>query len=253
MVNPLKLLHAAILPCLFFINAGQAVGAPPETGGNPGATECVVVLHGLARTSRSMNKMAEALIRAGFRVVNLDYPSREKSVEAIAAEDLARAVQRCEQAGAQRIHFVTHSLGGIVVRQALSKKKPANLGRVVMLSPPNKGSFVAEKLKSWRLYDWLYGPAGQELGTGEDSLPNRLGPVDYGVGVITGTRHAFFDAWFAALIPAANDGKVSVAEARVAGMADFLVVPETHPFIMNSDRVIQETVYFLRHGTFRAW
>jgi pimeloyl-ACP methyl ester carboxylesterase len=197
-----------------------------------------------------MNKMATALIQAGFRVVNLDYPSREKSIEAIAAEDLARAVQRCERAGAQRIHFVTHSLGGIVVRQALSQKKPANLGRVVMLSPPNRGSFVAEKLKNWRLYRWLYGPAGQELGTGEDSLPNRLGPVDYEVGVITGSRHVFFDAWFAALIPAENDGKVSVAEAGVAGMADFLVVPETHPFIMNADRVIQQTIFFLRHGKF---
>lgn len=250
MVNPVKLLLLVLLPGLFFANAGQAMDSQPEVRGGPGTTECVVVLHGLARTSRSMNRMAAALTRAGFRVVNLDYPSREKTIEAIAAEDLPRGVGACEQAGARRIHFVTHSLGGIVVRQALSRQKPANLGRVVMLSPPNRGSFVAEKLKSWWLYRWLNGPAGQELGTGTDSLPSRLGPVDYEVGVITGNRHAFFDAWFASFTPAENDGKVSVKEARVAGMTDFLVVPASHPFIMNADRVIRETIYFLRHGKF---
>ncbi len=242
---------AAILPGLFFVTSGHAAGVPPEILGKPDATACVVVLHGLARTGRSMHKMAQALAGAGFRVVNVDYPSRKKPIEAIAAQELAQGLRRCAQAGAQRIHCVTHSLGGIVVRQALSQKKPPNLGRVVMLSPPNRGSFLAEKLKNWWFYKWLHGPAGQELGTGAHSLPNRLGPVDYEVGVITGNRHAFFDTWFASLIPEENDGKVSVEEARVAGMTDFLVVPESHPFIMNSDQVIAQTIYFLRHGKFR--
>ncbi|NOQ46058.1 MAG: alpha/beta hydrolase, partial [Desulfobulbaceae bacterium] len=182
--------------------------------------------------------------------VNLDYPSRRKPIEEIASRHLPEGIKLCEQAGASQIHFVTHSLGGIVVRLAFEKSRPENLGRVIMLSPPNKGSVVADKLKSWGLYKWLYGPAGQSLGTEADSLPNRLGPVDYSVGVITGNRHSFFDAWFASFIPGENDGKVSVEGTRVDGMADFLVVPETHPFIMNADRVIEETIYFLRHGTF---
>ncbi len=236
--------------CMFFMNSACAVTRQPEIRGNRDATECVVLLHGLARTYRSMNTMEKALIQAGYQTVNLDYPSRAKSIEEIAAEELVKGVNLCEQTGTKQIHFVTHSLGGIVVRLAMSKQRPENLGRVVMLSPPNKGSFVADKLKSWWFYKWLNGPAGQELGTGDESLPNRLGPADYPVGIITGNQHAFFDAWFASFIPEENDGKVSVEDAGIEGMADFLVVPETHPFIMNADRVIEETIHFLRQGTF---
>jgi len=250
-VSPLARVAAALLPGLLFVLPAYGAGPPLEILGKPDAAECVVVLHGLARTSRSMHKMARALATAGYRVVNVDYPSREKTVEAIAAQELALALRTCERNGARRVHFVTHSLGGIVVRQALSRQKPTNLGRVVMLSPPNRGSFLADKLGDWWLYRWLNGPAGQELGTGADSLPNRLGPVDYEVGVITGNRHAFFDTLFAAMIPKENDGKVSVDEARLDGMADFLVVPASHPFIMNAERVIAQTLYFLRHGRFR--
>ena len=250
MVSLAKTLLSVLLPCLLLMNSACTMNSQPEIRGNPGAIECVVLLHGLARTNNSMNMMEKALIRAGFQTVNLDYPSRVKPIENIAEEEFAQGIQLCQQAGAQKIHFVTHSLGGIVVRYAMARQKLKNLGRVVMLSPPNKGSFVTDNLKNWWLYKWLNGPAGQDLGTEEDSLPNRLGPVDYEVGIITGNRHWFFDAWFASYSPGEHDGKVSVEGARVEGMADFLVVPETHPFIMNADKVIEETIHFLRHGTF---
>ncbi len=250
MVSLARILLSVLLPCLLLLNSPCVMISQPEIRGNPNATECVVLLHGLARTYNSMNTMEKALIRAGYQTVNLDYPSRKKTVEIIAEEEFAQGIQLCEQAGARKIHFVTHSLGGIIVRHALACQKLKNLGRVVMLSPPNKGSFVTDKLKNWWLYKWLNGPAGQDLGTEDDSLPNRLGPVDYEVGIITGNRHWFFDAWFASYSPGEHDGKVSVEGARVEGMADFLVVPETHPFIMNADRVIEETIYFLRQGRF---
>jgi len=232
------------------MNCGCTMTSQPEIRGNREATECVVLLHGLARTASSMNPMERALIEAGYKTVNLDYPSRKKTIAEIAAEDLVQGVQLCQQEGVKRIHFVTHSLGAIVVRLAMTRQRPKNLGRVVMLSPPNKGSFIADKLTSWWLYRWFNGPAGQELSTDDRSLPNRLGPVDYPVGVITGNRHVFFDAWFASFTPDENDGKVSVNDARLDGMADFLVVPETHPFIMNAERVHKETIHFLRQGKF---
>jgi hypothetical protein len=119
-----------------------------------------------------------------------------------------------------------------------------------MLSPPNRGSEVTDNLRDNPLYRWLNGPAGQQLGTGPGDLPGRLGPVDYPVGVITGNRHSFFDAWLATLIPGEDDGKVAVERAKVAGMTDFLVVPYTHPFIMEKKEVIAQTLYFLRHGRF---
>ncbi len=239
-----------LLFTLLVINSACAIHKPPELTGNQEATECVILLHGLARTNSSMNGMKEALVNAGYKTVNLDYPSRTKTIERIAAEEFVEAVNICEQAGAAQIHFVTHSLGGIILRQALTKKKPENLGRVVMLSPPNQGSAIATKLKNWGPYSWMNGPAGQALAAGTDSLPSRLGPVDYPVGVITGNRHALFDAWFASIIPGEDDGKVSVQEARVDGMADFLVLPKSHPFIMNADKVMAQTIHFLRYGRF---
>ena len=222
----------------------------PEIGSPQAGGECVVLLHGMARTCSAMQTMEKALQQAGYQTVNLDYSSREKSLEDIAALDFVRGIRLCKENGATKIHFVTHSLGGIIVRFALRKEKPDHLGRVVMLAPPNKGSFVTDKIQHWWLYRWLNGSAGQELSTAPDSLPNRLGPVDYPVGVIAGTRHAWFDAWFASLTSEENDGKVSVNSTRVEGMTDFLVVPETHSFIMNSDRVINETIHFLRQGRF---
>jgi hypothetical protein len=212
--------------------------------------ECVILLHGLGRTYLSMNSMQSALTAAGYYTVNVDYPATEESIEAIAASFVPPAVHQCRQSGGSRIHFVSHSLGGIVVRQALAGGKPAELGRVVMLSPPSQGSVLVDIMQDWPLFIWLNGEAGQQLSTAENSLPNRLGAVNYPVGVITGDRHAFFDAWLAALIPGKDDGKVSVKNAALEGMADFLVVDKSHPFIMNSDRVQAETVYFLKHGHF---
>jgi len=250
MVNVKNAVPVVLLLCLLLMNFSCSAHSNPEIKGVQNATECVVILHGLARTYNSMAAMENALVQAGYKTVNLDYPSRKKSVEEVAAEELREGIQLCNQAGAEKIHFVTHSLGGIVVRKAMTNERPENLGRVVMLSPPNQGSHVADKLKNWCFYKWFYGPAGQDMGTEDDSLPNRLGPVDYPVGIITGNRHSFFDAWFASFIPGEHDGKVSVEGARVDGMADFLVVPESHPFIMDADRVIEETILFLRQGTF---
>ncbi len=213
--------------------------------------ECVVLLHGLSRTYRSMNRMQETLTDTGYHTVSLDYPSTKKNIESIAGEDFPPAVDKCREFNPEVIHFVTHSLGGIVVRKAFRKNRPENLGRVVMLSPPNRGSAVADKLKDWWFYIWLNGPAGIELSIAEDSVPNQLGGVDYPVGVIAGDRYAFFDAWFAFLIAGRDDGKVSVERTKVDGMSDFLVVHESHPFIMNSGYVMAETIHFLSHGHFK--
>ncbi len=216
----------------------------------PKIKECVVLLHGLGRTSDSMNEFQEALFNEGYATANLDYPSREKTIEAIALEDFPRGVAECQKYEPEVIHFVTHSLGGIVLRKAISDTRPDLLGRVVMLSPPNKGSHIVDALGDWWLYKWLIGPAGQQLSTHETSIPNLLGSVDYPVGVITGNQHAFFDAWFASFIPGKDDGKVSIENAQVDGMDDFLVVNEAHPYIMKSKYVQRQTIHFLKNGLF---
>ncbi len=212
------------------------------------APEEVILLHGLCRTTRSMARMERALTEAGYRVQNVSYPSRTASVQKLADDAIGKAVGDCQRDGATKIDFVTHSLGGILVRSYLARHSIPSLGRVVMLAPPNQGSEVADKLGWLFLYKWINGPAGIELGTDTNSTPNQLGPADFPVGVIAGDRSI---NWInSLLIPGRDDGKVSVERTRLAGMSDHIVVHTAHPFIMRNREVIRQTIQFLRAGSF---
>ena len=213
------------------------------------AAECVVLLHGLARTSTSMNKMQRELEGAGFLTANIDYPSREYTVEKLADIAVADGLEACRaNDGIEKIHFVTHSLGGILVRQYLSTNEIAELGRVVMMGPPNQGSAAVDELIGVPGFDWLNGPAGRQLGKGEDSVPMRLGPADFELGVIAGNRT--IDPVTSAVLENPDDGRVSVDDTRLDGMADFVVVEHSHAFMMRMRRPIELTIEFLRSGQF---
>jgi triacylglycerol lipase len=212
------------------------------------APEEVILLHGLCRTSRSMAKMERALTNAGYQVQNVDYPSRTASVQRLADDVIGEAVGDCQRDGVTKIDFVTHSLGGILVRSYLTRHSVPSLGRVVMLAPPNQGSEVVDKLGWLFLFKWINGPAGNELGTGTNSTPNRLGPVNYPVGIIAGDRSI---NWInSLLIPGRDDGKVSVERTKLAGMTDHIVIHTAHPFIMRNREAIRQTIQFLRTGGF---
>ena len=213
-----------------------------------GALDEVILLHGLCRTSRSMDKMASALANAGFKVRNVDYPSRNAPIQKLADDAIGQAVAGCESNGSVKLDFVTHSLGGILVRSYLARHSIPNLGRVVMLAPPNQGSEVVDKLGGWSLFKWINGFAGNQLGTDSNSLPNRLGPAHFPLGIIAGDRSI---NWInSLLIPGPDDGKVSLERAKLAGMSDFLVIHAAHPFIMRNREAIRQTIHFLRIGSF---
>jgi hypothetical protein len=213
-----------------------------------GAQEEVILLHGLCRTSRSMVTMERALTDAGYKVRNADYPSLSAPIEKLAEDAIGKAVSDCQRDGATKIDFVTHSLGGILVRSYLACHTIPSLGRVVMLAPPNQGSEIVDKLGWLFLFKWLNGPAGNELGTDKNSTPNRLGPANFHVGIIAGDRSI---NWInSLLIPGRDDGKVSVERTKLAGMTDYVVIHATHPFIMKNCEVIRQTIQFLRTGNF---
>ena len=213
------------------------------------AAECVVLLHGLARTSASMETMAEALDAAGFVAVNIDYPSREHPIEVLAPLAVGEGLLQCQQAGAtDRAHFVTHSLGGILVRKYLKNQEIENLGRVVMLGPPNQGSKAVDEFRDVPGFDWVNGPAGRQLGKGPESVPLALGPAEFELGVIAGTRT--IDPVTSAVLDDPDDGRVSVADTRLAGMDDFVVVEHSHAFMMRLELPIELTIRFLRSGKF---
>jgi triacylglycerol lipase len=214
----------------------------------PARADCVVLLHGLARSEYSMLLIQETLEYHGYRVVNDSYPSESAPIEDL-VRHVGRAVARC---GGERTHFVTHSLGGILARIWLQSQQPLEMGRVVMLAPPNHGTEIVDRLAAQEflpgLLDLVTGPAARELGTGAGSVPAGLGPVRFELGVIAGNRA--INPLGPILIEGENDGTVSVDSTRVAGMRDHIVLPTTHTLMMGNPIVLAEILEFLRYGAF---
>ena len=218
-------------------------------GGVAAAKDCVVLLHGLARTASSMSKMEEALQVEGYATANVDYPSRDYEIAELADIAVEEGLAMCRaNDGIEKIHFVTHSLGGILLRQYLSTASIAELGRVVMLGPPNQGSRASDDMQGVPGFDWLNGPAGYQLGKGENSVPLALGPAEFELGIIAGNRT--IDPITSAILDNPDDGRVSVEDTKVDGMDDFVVVEHSHAFMMRMRRPIELTKAFLQNGSF---
>ncbi len=215
------------------------------------AEECVILLHGLVRTSNSMNKIERALAKEGYDVINIAYPSRKATIEELAQQAVPEGIAYCRSNDASSINFVSHSLGGILIREYLSHGDVPELARVVMLAPPNQGTEIAEgffaKLPGFNL---LNGPAGRQLGTSEESVPRKLGPVSFELGVIAGTRST--NPLLSAFLPDKDDGKVTVLNTRIEGMCGFVVMPVTHSLMMRNKKVINQVKSFLKAGRFEG-
>lgn len=207
-------------------------------------------MHGLARTSSSMESMAENLVANDFKVANVNYPSRKHPIEVLSALALTAGLDACNETNDESVYVVTHSLGGILIRDYLSRQDVPNLKRIVMLAPPNHGSAVVDHLKDLPGFMWLNGPAGAQLGTDENSVPLKLGAINKDTAVIAGTRT--INLYLSTLLENPDDGKVSVASARLEGMCAMLILPVSHPFIMKNQEVIAQTINYLKRGRFTA-
>jgi pimeloyl-ACP methyl ester carboxylesterase len=208
----------------------------------------VVLLHGISRTARSFRKMQTALEGRGFVTLNQDYASRRKALEAL-AEDIHPAIQRFADGIDGSVHFVGHSMGGLLARVYIARYQPKRLGRVVMLGTPNSGSEIADRLKNFGVYRAFFGPAGQQLGTQRDAAIEALfAPVDYPVGIIAGDRSIY--PITSAFLPKPHDGRVSVENTRLDGMADHIVIRTSHPWLVRHSVAIAQTIAFLKAGKF---
>jgi pimeloyl-ACP methyl ester carboxylesterase len=204
----------------------------------------VLLLHAIARSPASMTKLERAIAAAGFETLNVRYPSRKLPLEAL-AEEVRRTAGNFIERNDGPLHIVTHSMGGLVARTLIAQNRPASLGRVVMLGPPNQGSEVADLLVRTWLYRRIYGPAGLQLTTHNVMHPTQ---ADFTLGVIAADRTIDPLCWF--LIPGPNDGKVSVARTKIDGMTDHTTVHATHTLMARNNEVLRQTIHFLRHGRF---
>lgn len=227
-----------------FANAATPNSAPPS--------ETVILLHGVGLRSWAMTRVALSLEKAGYRVINVTYPSRSLTLEKLGGEWLPALLREKNLTEVHRLHFVTHSMGGIVLRVWLRERgAPSNLGRIVMLAPPNAGSEVADRLEKFPPFRWLTGINGPRLGTRAESLPIALGPWPAGageLGIIAGDRslNPLFSGW----LVGPDDGKVSVARARLDGAADFLVLHHSHTWLQWNGNTIAHIRTFLATGRF---
>jgi len=219
--------------------------------------ETVVLLHGLGLGGWAMARLGHALTRDGYHVVNLTYPSRHVPLETLARDWLPAQLRAHHTEIAPRLHVVTHSMGGILVRTWLDEQRragtafPANLGRSVMIAPPNAGSAIAEKLKNFPPFRWFTGVNGQRLGTSPTSLPNTLGPwpdTAGPLGIIAGDRslNPLFSAW----LTGPDDGKVSVASTHLTGQTAHRVLPHSHTWLQWRADTARTVSTFLHTGRF---
>jgi pimeloyl-ACP methyl ester carboxylesterase len=212
----------------------------------------VIVLHGIGHSRWNMYWVERALRKDGFEVINITYPSLRHDLNTLTAFLQGRLEKLGVWSRTGKIHFVTHSMGGLLTRHYLDIYRasiPADrLGRIVMLAPPHGGSEIADFLRDFPPYKWSFGPAGQELTTAAQRL-NTARPY-YDLGIIAGTRKwPYFIANF--IIPGEHDGRVSVERTKLDGMKDHLTLPATHSFISWKPEVHSHIKHFLRNGSFR--
>ena len=222
---------------------------PDAPAQNFAAPETVVLLHGVAVPRVVMIPLARNLRRHGYEVINLGYPSRTLDIEQIATEYLPAQLAALGLERRRRVHFVTHSMGSLVLRRYLRDSQPANLGRVVMLGPPNAGSAAADRATVNRFMRFVMGVNVERLGTGPRAITRELGPANFDLGIIAGGTT--INPLFLHVMKGQHDGVVTVDSARLEGMRDFLVMPHSHTIMLWRRPVHRQVLHYLREGRFR--
>ena len=211
--------------------------------------EFVVLLHGLLRSATDMALLAKYLEKQGYQTANILYPSRKMRLEDLTAFVADKIAVHPGFRAAKTLHFVTHSMGGLIVRYYLAARRPEHLGRVVMLSPPNTGSELADILHGNKIlgpvFRAVFGPAGAQLKT---DYRHPDGAIDYPLGIIAGSGSINpLAPW---MLKGGHDGIVPVERTKIPGMHDHIVIRATHSFMMFNPKVMRQVACFLKDGRF---
>lgn len=227
---------------LLAVSPGSAF---PSTQAEEASSELVLLLHGLGRSNVSMWWLARHLEEAGYQVYPVGYSSIHSTPEEI-IRDVSRQIQACCSREARTVHFVGHSLGGLLIRAYLQEHRLEPLGNVVLIGTPNKGIGMADRFRNNALVKFLL-PVATALGTDAQSLPNRLDAPYYPVGVIAGFRRG---ERYENYLPGQDDGLVTVESIRLEGMSDFVAVESGHSMLRYNGEAVRQTLFFLANGRF---
>lgn len=212
-----------------------------------GEGDYIVALHGIARSDKSMRKFANYMRQEGFEVININYPSTRANLGSL-VDYVNEVITSRVNDKKKKVHFIGHSMGCLITRALITKHRPDNLGRVVMIAPPNQGSEVADYLKDNFLYKFLFGPAGQQLITDQSEFKKMFGEVNYELGVIAGDSS--LAPVGSIIIPGPDDGRVSVKATRIEGMKDHIILPDNHTFIVRDEEAMRQANHFIKFGHF---
>jgi pimeloyl-ACP methyl ester carboxylesterase len=226
---------------VYYLETTELKIAPDD---EPSTGRKVILVHGILRGSSSMNKIKYGLVSHGFRVTGFDYTTKDGTIEEI-SDRLHERIKKSRG----KINFVTHSLGAVIVRYYISKYKPENIGRVVMIAPPNNGSSYAATLSRIPIYKKIFGSSGMEIAGGKNCIVNRLPVPDFEFGIIAGGTGS--ETGWNPFLKGDNDGTVLVEETIIKGMADFILIKGQHSLLLLDKNVVSESIYFLKKGKFK--
>lgn len=203
----------------------------------------VILLHGLGRTRYSMSVLARQLRREGYTVHNFGYPSIRLPIAELSKRLEAYILKHIPPQ--EELHFITHSLGSIVVRQfALTRTISHHIAAIVMLGPPNQGAALARFAARVPVVRTFLGPALHELGRLALSRPDpsiMIGVIAGGTGNSRG---------LSPFLQGDNDGIVRVQETELAGASHHLLKGGLHSFLMYYPSARAQAIHFLKHGRF---
>jgi len=214
--------------------------------------EIVILIHGLRGDSEDMEVIEEHLKEHNFETINFTYPSKDHKIQNLAEDFLKPEIIKQLKKHPDQIHFVTHSMGGIVLRSYFENhftEIDSLLGKVVMIAPPNRGSDVSEFFKKTMLYQKRYGISGQQIGYDIEKQVGIPDSVCYHPGIIAGTDTQF--PYFSKFIEGADDGKISTERTKLKGMEEFIEMHFPHDTIMKQKKVAEQVLHFICMGKFR--
>ena len=211
------------------------------------SNEAVILIHGFARSRSDMRKLGRALRYQGYQVHTINYSSIRRNIKNIQSDAFQQIDNKLSQISADKIHFVGHSLGGLLIRSYLGKKTIPKLGAVVMIGSPSKGTHFVDYYKdSW----WFkfFGSVTRIFSAEGSQFLNSLKPPNYPLGVIAGNFNVRFQEH---ILPGLDDGLVPVESTKIKGMKDFVLIQNTtHRGMLFQRKVVEQVIYFLMNEKF---